>query len=630
MATPSLLVPIFQLTFDIQAGTLTFTDKSTNRDATTYGTPRITHVGSDTILYTGSGWDPTTPTWSTPPIDGSTSTWIIADKDIQTSYNGQYKVEYWTKKGDATAVLTTRYFTLAYTAPVVDIDMTLYCSTSELNLTDSTDYDIEISGVAYVPTMSRVKTLTKPAGSGCEITPLTWTDSGTAPSVTIGGGETDATRIWTRIWQANVVTTLTYSLSSWSTSAMDIILIDTVYGDDYLDAQCDATICALAQCFRNMLDRWILSLTQNFNYREDNRDKIIQGNALWAMLQWYERCGTDTQAIIEALQTLLAGENCDCTTEDDAASVAIVPWADTTGTGGGTISTFKFWIETTDPATEQGTNGDVWLNKTSYDLFKKEAGAWVLKGNIKGAQGDPGPTDNTLLVLLHDTTEYSTPAGIADTGLSYDFQIANSQFDYANDYMMFVWDVKLAHNDHGKTIRIRFAGTEVVEYFTDELITDDNDRVLFYLKVTPISDVRQHLLGHVMHKGYPGRTFGPVIIRNHAKDLTEAQSVRLWGQNSVATASDIMCDCMLVKLYHRETELIPSGTPLYTGRGLVSQLFTATEGQTEFTVTDFDPNDYYIPIIDDAVVSQLVVTRSGYVFTYSPGLSAGQRLLIID
>lgn len=67
-----------------------------------------------------------------------------------------------------------------------------------------------------------------------------------------------------------------------------------------------------------------------------------------------------------------------------------------------------------------------------------------------------------------------------------------------------------------------------------------------------------------------------------------------------------------------------------TGRGLMSQTFLAFEGQTTFTVTLFTANSFYLPFIDNVTQDQSVVTRVGNVFTYAPGLHAGQVLLIVN
>ena len=43
-----------------------------------------------------------------------------------------------------------------------------------------------------------------------------------------------------------------------------------------------------------------------------------------------------------------------------------------------------------DPNNGLGVDGDSFINTTSFDFFVKENGQWVLKGNIKGAQGEAG------------------------------------------------------------------------------------------------------------------------------------------------------------------------------------------------------------------------------------------------
>ena len=625
------LVPKFQIIFDIYNETLTFIDQSTNRSATTQGTFRITHVDSATILYTGSGWHATTPTWSTPPIDGSTSTWQIASIPIPTSYNGVYRVEYWTRvSGSHASTLTTRSFTLAYTAPTVELETTISCSTSELTGTDDTDYGIVHGASEFAPTMSRVQTFVKPAGSGYTGT-LSWTDAGSISERTIGGGSTSATRLWTKIWQYQVVSTLSYTLSAWSASTMAVTLTDTVSGETSADVKCSSLLCALAQCYTNLLSRWVLSLTSNFDYRDNKRDTVVQAGSLFIKLLWAEKCGTVTDDILEEIDTLLAGENCVCSTSSSAASEPVVPWSALTGSGA-TVSDFNFYIETTNPTSDLiGVNGDLWLNGTTGDIFKKVGGTWgSAVANIKGIAGDAGSDTGALTVLLHDTTDRSTPASTAATQISYDFQINNSQFENANDYMTFEWPIKFAKNQNGKEVIVNFAGAEIASYFADDLVNDDTDRLVVKLRVTPINSVNQHLMVMFERSGKPGETVGPIFERNHGVDLNTTRSVSVYGKNSVAAASDILCDETIVKRYYRDTTLVPATTPLSSGRGLVSQTFIATAGQTDFTVTDFEPNDYYIPLIDNVVQSQLVVTRSGYVFTYSPGLSAGQILTIVD
>ena len=43
------------------------------------------------------------------------------------------------------------------------------------------------------------------------------------------------------------------------------------------------------------------------------------------------------------------------------------------------------------PANTYGANGDVYLDTTTFNLYKKVEGVWTELGNIKGGQGEPGP-----------------------------------------------------------------------------------------------------------------------------------------------------------------------------------------------------------------------------------------------
>ena len=51
---------------------------------------------------------------------------------------------------------------------------------------------------------------------------------------------------------------------------------------------------------------------------------------------------------------------------------------------------------TTAPTT-QGVNGDLYLNVSNWDMYAKESGSWVKKGNIKGATGAQGTKGDTGL-----------------------------------------------------------------------------------------------------------------------------------------------------------------------------------------------------------------------------------------
>ena len=625
MATPAIN-PRFSITFGMVAGLLTFTDTTSGRSANTKAIIKATYTTDGTPLYTHPSWGLAPADWEDPDIDGSTPVWT-KDIPLPDAPLGSYLVEYQIYDGatpPATAISYSRTFTLKYVAPVVAINETVRCSTSQLISSDDTDYNVVIDGVEFTPTtITRAHTITKPAGSG-----YTGTLGTTSDAVrTIGGGSIAGTRLWTRIWQTNIVTGLTYRLATWGAVAPDVYVTDVVKGDDQIFAQCDTTICALAQCYANMLTRWNLSLTGNFEYKEGKRDEIIKVEGLFIKLLWFERCGVDVEPVIAELKDALKGEKCGCTTDTDEVSKVIIPWAAMISGGGSGSSTFAFLFGATDPNDADGNDDDVYTNTVSSDIFKKLGGHWTFQFNNKGASGHDLTGGGKVLTLISDSTERSTAANLALTQISYDFQLNNSYFENANDYMLFHYEAKFNRNQNGKLLTLRYAGADVLNYFADDMVLSDNERVEILMKVTPISDVRQHLEIKALRNG---QVVGPTVERNHECDLNTTRSVALYGTNSEESASDVMCDCTIVTLYKRETDLVPAGVVLSRGRGLVAQTFTATEGQTDFTVTLFEPNDMYIPMIDNVPQSQLVVTRNGYVFTYAPGLAAGQVLTIID
>jgi hypothetical protein len=192
--------------------------------------------------------------------------------------------------------------------------------------------------------------------------------------------------------------------------------------------------------------------------------------------------------------------------------------------------------------------------------------------------------------------------------------------------MEFTYEVRLASNQNGKTLTLRFASTDILTYFTDDLVNSNNETVEIKMRVTPTSDTTQDIIAQLIRGGQSGEVFGPIRIA-HGVDLNTTRTVLLYGQNSVASASDIIGKRTMVQYFRREIVLIPPTDELAV-RGLVSQSFIATEGQTTFTVTNFTATDYYLPVVDDVFQSKTLITRVGNVFTVAGGLHAGQVLTI--
>src|SRR5690606_19379030 len=60
------------------------------------------------------------------------------------------------------------------------------------------------------------------------------------------------------------------------------------------------------------------------------------------------------------------------------------------GDGGGNGGGMDFLHGSTDPGASLGKEGDVYLNTSSGDLFRKENGTWTLLMNLVGPQGPQG------------------------------------------------------------------------------------------------------------------------------------------------------------------------------------------------------------------------------------------------
>ena len=54
-------------------------------------------------------------------------------------------------------------------------------------------------------------------------------------------------------------------------------------------------------------------------------------------------------------------------------------------------------VGTTEPTAEEGNDGDLYLDYTTWNVYHKESGEWVLLGNIKAEGGNGGAADNGAL-----------------------------------------------------------------------------------------------------------------------------------------------------------------------------------------------------------------------------------------
>ena len=84
------------------------------------------------------------------------------------------------------------------------------------------------------------------------------------------------------------------------------------------------------------------------------------------------------------------------------------------------------WFTGSVNPTAEGVDDDLYLNTTTYDVFKKQNGAWVLIVNIKGEQGiqgrrgEKGDTALTVTIGTVTTGSPSSQASVTNSGTNTD------------------------------------------------------------------------------------------------------------------------------------------------------------------------------------------------------------------
>jgi hypothetical protein len=423
------------------------------------------------VFYSNAGF--ATSDFSTPDIDGSTNVWVSAAIDFPTDdhdhiQKGNYLFEALYTNGYNTALITqSKYYD--YRSPRVKITMTASCSKSQLFESDVTDYNVKVGGNEFTPTtLTRANKIVPPSGSGAN-DPGTTTDQ----SRTIGGGNTDATRLWTRIWQNNISTILAYNIEKWNKTDTEpwwFVINDEVYGDDDINVRCDASLCKLIKCFNNLFKKWCESLGSDFGYKEEKRDTVIQAIGLLELIDGAERCGNDTDHLIRKLADVLKSESCKCEDDDDEQTHVIIQWGASIG-GGNSPSTFVYSFIQSEPPSG-GNNGDVAENNSGLsgdgNIWQNVGGTWVLKGNVKGAKGDPGAdaqNASSANILYTTLTDVGTPAGTGETVVGT-YDIPGGALITVGDYNELEAIYDLGLNDNGKTLKLYYGGDLVASFFT--------------------------------------------------------------------------------------------------------------------------------------------------------------------
>jgi hypothetical protein len=546
MTLPTSSTPRFRATFNLGVtNELTIADLITTGYAMTVkalfsitdpdGLLFYQNAGYLTEDFSAADFDSTTPVWSVSGIDLPLDADGIMIKRGTYTFNAIYRLA-------STNFLVTKTYNLKYVAPTVEITLTANCRTSELTYTDITDYSDIGESVPTTTTISRSRTITKPAKSGANDpgTVVTTTVSDTA---TIGGGITSATRLWTRTWQVNIVTTLQYDMEAWGLYNW-IVIQDIVYGDDSINVQCSDCACTLNTCWENLITRWKDAESNHAVNVSSLRYKVLLGAALWDDFYNLERCGEDTYDKCLEIRELLNSTDCSCpSSADDTVSTVIVPWG--AGSSSVSASTFRFTVSATDPTPGSGNANDVHYNNSTYHLWNNSSGTWVDNGSLQGATGSSGAAATQKVVFYNNNANVGTSAGTTLELL--DHILLATPILYAVGDCIYIKTVyELAINDNGKTSSLYLNATSIASHFTDSAVNTSNNIVTIEAWITVTGTNTQTIETLVTRGGnvYPGYTTGTFTT---ATGIT----VNVYGQNTVATLNDIICRMLRVEVKNK-------------------------------------------------------------------------------
>lgn len=123
------------------------------------------------------------------------------------------------------------------------------------------------------------------------------------------------------------------------------------------------------------------------------------------------------------------------------------------------VSTTLVTIEPNNPNNAIGSNGDLWINSVTGDLFQKELGTYGLKGNIKGPPGGLSLANSFDIPIFTDSFTVLFPGPVPDVNYVPIITLENS---VDADPIMFNWMVT-QRTVNGFTVKLN-APTDTANY----------------------------------------------------------------------------------------------------------------------------------------------------------------------
>jgi len=433
------------------------------------------------IFYQNGGYSITTPNFSNPDPDGDTLTWGVTGIDIPLDADGlpkkgTYTFNYvCTNSNGAGFVVVTKTYNYQYISPVVTIELTASCDESLLTSKDATNYNYQrISNVFDSPaTLTQSHTVTPPSDSGFYPLPGTTEDA----IRYIGGGNTDATELWTNTWQTDISTILQYNVEKWgATNYWWIIINDTVTGHKDIPVVCANCDCELLPCYLNLLARYDEAEKGHRRGAFELREVVIKATAYMTAYSKELECGEDTTQTCNDLKALLASYDCSC---GQVESTSSRPIPKRRGGSGSSRSSTPFHFTFVESPTG-GNSGDINWNTVNNQITQNVGGTWTLMYTIttvKGDSGKDGSDGSATSILWNDVSLNATGSGTNEQTLK-SYTLGAGIMANDDDMVRIIALFSHAANDNGKRGALNWAGDMLIDYFTDELIDADSNKAL--------------------------------------------------------------------------------------------------------------------------------------------------------
>jgi len=357
---------------------------------------------NNTIIYQNANW--VAGLFTSPDITSSTWTHSLGNipRNAQGDVlEGNYKIEAKFTNG-SNAYSVTKAIQYSFTAPTVEINMSVNPVTAILTSSDVTNYSVQ--GVS--PSIVRSHKLVKPEGSGYVFGTPQPEQVTSLATRQLGGGLLSANALWSRVWTASISSVLDYALQYWGDKVM-LQVKCTILGQDSLDVRSSLLSENLYLAFNAFIERWKVACGRSGNtpstvIASRLQPKVINLLSAYSKLLMARENGEDTQSAYQEIVSLLNSEGFVFTSDDTTKMVT--PAASST-IGGGS-SSFNFGNGITEPT--GGTSGDYYLLTTTMTLYYNSGGTWVSLGSLKGTTGESARTAHTLLVDYTSTSLVST------------------------------------------------------------------------------------------------------------------------------------------------------------------------------------------------------------------------------